>query len=274
MKKITLNVLIFIMGAILISCGKSTNNSTLQVNQIKEENEKVTENIIAEIESSEYITPTEAEIPDEYIIKDFPIVFQMPELPTGCEITAMTMILDFYGYNVDKTVMAEKYLPTAPLEFYRGSDGKLYGSDMEKYFVGDPFSEYGCICGTEAIVKAADDYLEDQKSLLSAKDITGTDVQDLYKIVSCNIPVVVWVTIGMEDRYTPDGWFVEGGRYVESSTNDHGAVLIGYTKDKVIIADPIVGKAEYEKKQFESVFKSRLNQCVILSLNGMFEEYE
>ena len=30
---------------------------------------------------------------------------QMPELPTGFEITALTMMLDHYGYAVDKTVM-------------------------------------------------------------------------------------------------------------------------------------------------------------------------
>lgn len=61
-------------------------------------------------------------------IEDFPIINQMPELPTGCEITALTMVLDHYGYPVDKTVMASEYLPTASADRYYGADGRLvYG---------------------------------------------------------------------------------------------------------------------------------------------------
>ncbi len=48
------------------------------------------------------------------------------------------------------------------------------------------------------------------------------------------------------------------------SRHDHGAVLIGYTQDTVTIADPISGKMEYSREDFERVFASRGNQCVIL----------
>ena len=75
---------------------------------------------------------------------------------------------------------------------------------------------------------------------------------------------MVWVTIGMEDRRTPEGWYTESGDYVDWSTNDHGAVLIGYTEDTVTIADPISGLIEYNRSQFERVFASRANQCVVL----------
>ena len=95
-------------------------------------------------------------------IQDFEIIYQEPELPTGCEITALTMALNYYGYPVDKTVMASEYLPTASADRYYGSDGRLYGTDMNEYFIGDPFTENGIICGTGAIVTAADSYLADQ----------------------------------------------------------------------------------------------------------------
>ncbi len=154
-------------------------------------------------------------------IEDFPIVNQMPELPTGCEITALTMALNYYGYPVDKTVMASEYLPTASADRYYGSDGRLYGTDMNEYFIGDPFTENGIICGTGAIVTAA-------------------------------------------DRRSTQGWYTEDGAYVDWSTNDHGAVLIGYTETTVTIADPISGRVEYDREQFEDVFESRGNQCVVL----------
>ena len=95
-------------------------------------------------------------------------------------------------------------------------------------------------------------------------DYTGADVDTLYQLVSQDIPVVVWVTIYMEERNKTEGWYTQTGEYVEWSTNDHGAVLIGYTQDTVTIADPISGKMEYSREDFERVFASRGNQCVVL----------
>lgn len=55
------------------------------------------------------------------LIDDFPEIMQMPELPTGCEITALTMVLNYYGFDVDKVTLATEYLPTMPPELYYGS---------------------------------------------------------------------------------------------------------------------------------------------------------
>ncbi len=201
---------------------------------------------------------------DAYQIEDFEIIYQMPELPTGCEVVALTMVLRYYGFDVDKTTMAADYLPTADATFYYGSDGLKYGPDLNQYFVGNPFTDGGYICGTGAIVTAANSYLSDVGSDLRAVDLTGTSVEELYQLVSEDIPVVVWVTIEMAQRASTSGWYTESGEYVEWSTNDHGAVLIGYTEDTVIIADPLSGLIEYSREDFESVFESRGNQCVIL----------
>ena len=56
---------------------------------------------------------------------------------------------------------------------------------------------------------------------------------------------MVWVTIGMENRREIRGWYTEDGRFMDWSTNDHGAVLIGYSAGTVTIADPISGICEY-----------------------------
>ena len=202
--------------------------------------------------------------PAEYIIEDFPLILQMPELPTGCEITAMTMALQYYGYDVDKTTMAAEYLPTVPANLYYGEDGRFYGSDLRKYFVGNPFTQAGYICGTEAILTAANAYLQEVGSSMRAVDKSGALPEELYKLLSEDTPVVVWITIGMANRNTPQGWYTENDTYVDWSTNDHGAVLIGYSEDTVTIADPISGIVEYSRTQFESVFASRSYQCVVL----------
>lgn len=203
-------------------------------------------------------------LPEQALIKDFEIVRQMPELPTGCEVTALTMMLDYYGCQADKTVMAEEYLPTVPAEFYEGTDGRIYGPDMEAYFVGDPFSS-GYICGTKAVLSAADAYLSDQGSSLRADELTGAEPEELYKCVSDGIPVLVWVTIGMQEREEVQGWYTEDGRWMDWSRNDHGAVLIGYDEGTVTIADPLSGLRVYSRDRFEYVFASRGSQCIIIS---------
>lgn len=87
----------------------------------------------------------------------------------------------------------------------------------------------------------------------------------LYNRVSRNQPVIVWVTIGMEDRNEVQGWYTENGSYVEWSTNDHGAVLIGYTDTTVMIADPVSGRMTYSRAQFEKVFMERGSKCVVIA---------
>ena len=206
------------------------------------------------------------EIPEQALLEGFEIVRQMPELPTGSEITALSMMLNYYGYSIDKMNMALEYLPTVPAKFYEGADGRIYGPDMGMYFVGDPTSE-GYICGTGAIVTAADAYLEDVGSSYRAKDLTGTVPEDLYRLVSEGMPVLVWVTIGMQEREEVRGWYTEDGRWMGWSRNDHGAVLIGYDEKTVTIADPLSGLRVYSRDMFEHVYASRGFGCVIISGN-------
>ena len=68
----------------------------------------------------------------------------------------------------------------------------------------------------------------------------------------------------MADRREAEGWYTDDNTWVDWSTNDHGAVLIGYTDSTVTIADPINGYEIYDKSQFESVYLSRGSQAVIL----------
>lgn len=198
-------------------------------------------------------------------LTDFEIMEQYPELPTGCEITAMTMVLNYYGYNVDKVTMALDYMPKIQAEFYRSEDGRLMGPDLENFFVGDPTEETGYICGTGAIVTAANAYLTDVGSDMTAVAMKNAQPEELYDLIDQGMPVVIWCTINMEDRAETDGWYREDGTYMEWSTNDHGAVLIGYDEDTVTVADPIYSRITVSRVQFEKIFAERGGQCVILT---------
>ena len=198
-------------------------------------------------------------------LTDFEIMEQYPELPTGCEITAMTMVLNYYGYNVDKVTMALDYMPKIQAEFYRGEDGRLMGPDLENFFVGDPTEETGYICGTGAIVTAANAYLTDVGSDMTAVAMKNAQPEELYDLIDQGTPVVIWCTINMEDRAETDSWYREDGTYMEWSTNDHGAVLIGYDEDTVTVADPIYSRITVSRVQFDKIFAERGGQCVILT---------
>ena len=67
---------------------------------------------------------------------DVPIISQYPELPTGCEITSLTILLNYLGYNIDKTTLAKNYLNYTYSTSITFSDA----------FIGSPFNNdgYGC----------------------------------------------------------------------------------------------------------------------------------
>lgn len=202
--------------------------------------------------------------PAAHLISGFPYIYQMPELPTGCEITAMTMLLNYYGYDADKIEMSTEYLPTAYADLYYDYLGVLHGTDLNEYFIGDPTTGTGTVCGTGAILTAANDYLSDVDASMKAKDISGYSPEDLYELIDNDTPGVVWITIAMQYRSETEGWYTDDGEYVEWSQSDHAGVLIGYSEDTVTIADPISGEIEYERSAFESVYFSRGSQAVIL----------
>lgn len=79
-----------------------------------------------------------------------------------------------------------------------------------------------------------------------------------------DVPIVVWITIDMMERPETYGWYTDDGSYVEWSQSDHCGVLVGYTDDTVIIADPLNGRTEYSRSDFESVYFSRGCHGVIL----------
>lgn len=189
-------------------------------------------------------------------ITGFPVVYQRPELPTGCEVTALTMLLNYYGYPVSKTTMASNYLP----QVASGYTGRV---DLDYYFCGNPYSS-GIGCGAGALVTAANSYLTASGSNLRGVDITGTSAEGLYGYISSGKPIVVMVTIGMANRKAAKGWHTPEGKYVTWSDNDHGVVLIGCDSNTVKVACPLFGIKTYTRAQFEKAYASRGNRAMII----------
>ena len=90
---------------------------------------------------------------------------QNPELPTGCEITSLAIVLNYLGHDVDKLSMADNFLP-------QGETGK---TDPDIAFIGNPRDKHSYGANAPVLVNTANYYLTQIKSNYHAYDLTGKE---------------------------------------------------------------------------------------------------
>lgn len=78
----------------------------------------------------------------EAVLLDVPVVYQWPEMPNGCEATALTMLLQYYGFAADKLSVAYDYIPRSDFTYTWFS---TYGPDPASAYAGDP-ALFGFYC--------------------------------------------------------------------------------------------------------------------------------
>lgn len=192
------------------------------------------------------------EYPNSFSL-DIPFVSQYPELPTGCEITALTTVLNYLGYNVDKLTMADYYL----------DKGKMGEVSPYKAFVGNPRDEDSCGAFAPVLVNSATKYLKSQRSYMNVYNITGAEYNELFDYVDDGHPVLVWETMYMKEPYESCTWNIDGENIMWLS-REHAMVLIGYTQSTYIMADPLRGICEYDKELVETRYKSMGKQAIVI----------
>ena len=185
----------------------------------------------------------------------FKAVNQHPELPTGCEITSLTAVLNYYGYNVDKCTMSDNYL----------EKGEAWKTDFHYAFAGDPRSSYAYGCYAPAIVKAANKYLREKNSALSARQLSGYTFEELFNFTSSGTPVIVWATMDMSQGYYSQSWTASNGNRVTWYAGEHCLVLLGGNKDVVYAADPTYGAIKtYNRSLFKKRYQELFSQAVVI----------
>jgi len=187
--------------------------------------------------------------------KEFEAVLQNPELPTGCEVTSLTSVLNHLGYDVDKCTLADDYL----------DKGEIGVTDYRSAFVGNPreLSSYGCFA--PVIVNCANKYLAQNQSFYRAHDLSGTKLSDLYDIVDEGVPVIIWGTMYLAKSYLMESWII-GTRTVEWYANEHCMVLYGVDRENGVlyVADPLRGNVEYPEELFEQRYNEMFMQAVVI----------
>lgn len=203
-------------------------------------------------QESDGLSPNE----DSRIQLDAEAILQYPELPTGCEVTSLTMALRFAGYDVSKEELADTYLEKA-------SPGSV---SYKSAFWGDPRQSGSFGCYAPVIVNAANRYLEEQESPKRAYDLTGTPFDDILAEIRMGCPVIVWGSMYINEEIVFSyGWEIDG-ETVTWPSNEHCMLLIGFDMENnsVIVCDPLEGIASYDKTAFQHHYETLEQQAIVI----------
>lgn len=197
-----------------------------------------------------------AVLPNKWFI-NVPRILQNPELPTGCEVTSLAMVLQYAGFPASHIELADKWL----------DKGEYRASDYRKVFVGEPTSvfAYGCFAGV--IERCANKYLESKNSSAEVKNLTGSTPRQLYRYISNGYPVIIWATGDMKECYYDKQWIdKETGNVVTWIHNEHCLVLTGYDFEQklVYVNDPLKGRTAYPMELFEYRFRQMESQAIVI----------
>lgn len=195
-------------------------------------------------------------MPDSYQLDVEPLM-QNPELPTGCEITSLTCLLNYLGFPADKEVMADTYLD------YVLENGTNY-TLFEKY-IGDPHTDgYGCY--SPVIVKAATEYLADQNSSLEPVNLSGSPKEELFLVIASGHPIVIWGTVYNQYHDSYFAWTTPDGEDVYWNTYEHCMLLTGYDTiaGTVTVCDPLRGEVQYDLEQFFYIYDDMYQQAMTI----------
>ena len=178
-------------------------------------------------------TPRVVPVADAHTIGGITVIAQNPELPAGCEVTSLTMALQYAGYEADKVTLAEEHLKKAP---------PTDGASPYECFVGDPKEPGGFGCYADVIADCADSFGAETTNL------SGRPFEELLAEVEANRPVVIWITSGLTE--TTEGTYSFPGPDGETEywkAGEHCALLYGYDllRKEAVVADPETGKTEY-----------------------------
>lgn len=167
------------------------------------------------------------------------LIYQNPELPNGCEVTSLAMLLKWAGCPIDKVELAEDYLPK---EDFAYAGGDRLGPDPGQAYVGDPSSAKGWYCFERPIIYAGNTWLREQNNNFQVVSLVGLTQKELEDYLDLGIPLAVWVTLD----YTPPKsssfqWTLPDGTRYTPYSNLHCVVLTGWNDGDYQIADPISG---------------------------------
>ena len=181
-------------------------------------------------------------------------------LENGCEVTALSMLLRYYGYETNKNELADE-LDYQPLYTESGNHGNPHLG-----FVGDiTGGDEAMGVAVEPIAKLAKEYVSDDYRVVSSEK---TPFDKLINVVASGKPVWIVATV---DFQVPkdDDWLLwetdQGSMYVTPLI--HSAVITGFDREKeiVYVNDPYgYQNREVDWSDLEDIYKESDQQSLYL----------
>lgn len=155
---------------------------------------------------------------------DVPLENQMPDLPNGCEVTSLSMLMNYYGIKVNKNELAENI---QHVDFF--TDGGKYRGNPNQGFVG-----HMSIANAGWCVYSSPLYNVARKYTTHIENITGSDFLSLLKLVSIGHPVLIITTTTFNRVNDMQTWDTNTGK-VNVTPSSHACVITGYSKPKKVV---------------------------------------
>ncbi|CAM3955181.1 C39 family peptidase [Mesobacillus thioparans] len=166
-----------------------------------------------------------------------PLVRQMPELPRGCEVTSLTMMLNHAGVNANKMVLAKQVKKDlTPLTYVNGK--KRFGNPNYG-FVGNmyTFSKPGFGVFNGPIEKLANEYMPGR-----IVNLSGGSFNTVLNYVGAGKPV--WIINTSWFSHVPSKywqtWYTPQGP-IRITMKEHSVLVTGYDSKYVYFNDPLDG---------------------------------
>lgn len=175
----------------------------------------------------------------ESVILEVPFIQQLPELPRGCEVTSLTMLLNYLDINTNKMKLAEQI--DKDLTPYEIKNGVKYFGDPSIGFLGSmsDTTKPGYGANHMPIAKLFREYIGDL-----AIDITGTEFEDLYYFINQKAPI--WVITNTDLKKLDESefytWLTPSGETIRATDKEHSILITGYDTEYIYINDPLYNK--------------------------------
>jgi uncharacterized protein YvpB len=196
----------------------------------------------------------------ESVLLDIPVILQLPELPRGCEVTSLAMLLQHAGVNVGKMELAEGIERDSTLFQMKG--GQVFFGHPNVGFVGDMYNidnpGYGVY--HKPVKELADRYLPNR-----VVDLTGSEFNKVEESLSNGFPV--WIIINSWYTEVPPEqfrtWNTPAGE-VQITYREHSVLITGYDEEYVYVNDPLTGEKDKKvpKRDFVKAWVQMGSQAI------------
>lgn len=195
------------------------------------------------------------EIGGDYKPVEIELQLQNPELPNGCEATSLAMLLSSAGLKTDK-IDAAKAIPTE--NFSQDEQGRLCAPNPEQFYAGRPESKTrGFYAFVPPVQQAANDLFNAAQISLQAKDISGSEFEDIDLLLKNGSPVMLWITIDYGAlRYCKNfSWIQTDTKESYIPVANLHCVIAKYSNEAYTVFDPIQGEIQIGYQKLKYVYE-------------------